>query len=76
MNPRCQLTDLLQADCYYCRGLDDLPPLNRNRQLGPAFTAKYGGVCADCGTRFHPGDTARSDLAGGYLGPCCQGDTR
>ena len=66
---RCDLTDLLVAQCAHCCG--HTLPTDQPADLGPTFTARYAGICAGCGDQFDAGDQIRADGAGGYLCDDC-----
>lgn len=73
MTGRCDLTDLLTADCAHCRAPQ---PPGRHRQT-PAprtgwFEARYPGQCRSCGEWFTAGALiARDDDTGGWICEDC-----
>lgn len=76
MTIRCDLTDLLAAECAHCRGLPNLDAALTYTPLdagvpGPATKARFPGRCAGCDEPFRPGQTIRSDGAGGWIADCC-----
>lgn len=73
MTRRCDITDLLVAECAHCRRLPDLEA-EAPRELGPIFTSNYDGTCTGCKERTYAGDQIRADGSGfGYLGVACCG---
>jgi hypothetical protein len=53
--------DITRRFCSLCNGLEDLQRRERDLEvervlaLGEWFSAKYGGRCAKCNTRYEPG---------------------
>jgi hypothetical protein len=75
---RCDITELLLAECSHCRGLDKQPAPTWRRDAGPGpwFPAAYPGRCTQCATTFDPGERIRAAGGGdgGYLAECCGED--
>ena len=73
MTVRCEVTELEVSGCAHCRKAVDLPV--ERRILGRPFASWYGGRCSDCDERFSVDDLIRADGEGGYIGPCCGGQS-
>jgi len=73
--PRCDLTELLVADCAHCRGLkspDEQAASERRRLIasGRWIPAQYPGTCEQCGERFEVGAAIRM-FPDGWRADCC-----
>jgi hypothetical protein len=66
---RCEKTELLVSQCGHCLGVRPEDP--GAAEFGPWFLAQYTSVCAGCPETIYPGDPARADGQGGYVGECC-----
>jgi hypothetical protein len=78
MSGRCELTDLLAAECAHCRRLPDLDVEERTSSVAPSggwIEARYPGRCAECGEWFDPGAPIRRWADGpiGWVAQCCGG---
>lgn len=80
MSDRCDITELLVAECA-CRLHRNLPDpgaepgITRPLSTGPGpwFAARFAGRCA-CGEPIREGDDLRADGLGQYVGRCCEED--
>lgn len=75
MDERCELTDLITAQCAHCRtpskpvfteALFTVPKDDGNEPVA-TFPARYAGRCADCDGFFEAGDWISRTGQGEYI---------
>jgi hypothetical protein len=68
MPDRCEVTELLTAECAHCRRIPDVrPPERRGRVM---ISAGYAGKCADCGD-WYPTGAMIIATPDGWVADCC-----